>query len=590
MSSALVEADRPQRAPSKFATNQPLFLTAHSATVAAMKRVSRRYMGRVSIDHMTHALNGAEHIKISRATVARLMNTVHFKRRTLRVKPLLSLANAAQRLKFARDNLARGRGGRNIHIAHVDIDEKYFTAHEDARLLLPKEDVTPQRSLQSKRNRPKVMLLIVFGEEKGRSRVKTNVWHFTGHPDAAADFDGKIGFYRFSATAVAKRKSKKRDKGDEFEQDVTVDADKYVEVMTQQVIPDIRARMSRYDVVVVQHDGATPHTGQDAEERILKAVNTPGARPIVRLVRQPAQSPDLNVNDIGLLHSINVAMHRIRAREFVKFHQDNAAKGPVQEELVAGIDKNQCGMRNLAQACTLCGVKDSDDDDKEWIQCAGRYGFYHVDCLDNDEYKASYDDAVQKIAANEQDWLCPFCRVAGCEPIGRMRDACVTCGSRQPCSDCRDGARGRRDVPDHCEHWIQCQSRRGWFHTTCLPAGAVDDGVGEDSSDAEDDEEMMEDLDTWDCHICRAIGVKDRRGVRDRNDPDRFKNVTLWADNADSITAAVAMAMQDMKSETIARAFECKTANMHEIVKAEGGNSFKTPHFRSKKRKELGQV
>ncbi len=98
----------------------------------------------------------------------------------------------------------------------------------------------------------------------------------TGHPDA--QFDGKIGFYRFTELAVAKRKSKKRDKGDEFEQDVLVDADKYVEIMTEQVIPDIRAKMSHYDVVVVQHDGATPHTGQDAEERILAAVNTQGAR------------------------------------------------------------------------------------------------------------------------------------------------------------------------------------------------------------------------------------------------------------------------------------------------------------------------
>jgi hypothetical protein len=84
----------------------------------------------------------------------------------------------------------------------------------------------------------------------------------------------------------------------------------------------------------------------------------------------------------------------------------------------------------------------------------------------------------------------------------------------------------------------------------------------------------------WDC----------RRRVLERNDPDRFKNVTLWADNGDSITAAVALAMQDMKSETIARAFECKTANMREIVKAEGGNNFKTPHFRSRKRKENDQV
>jgi hypothetical protein len=41
-----------------------------------------------------------------------------------------------------------------------------------------------------------------------------------------------------------------------------------------EVIPDIRDKLSHYDVVVVQHDGATPHTGQDAEERIPAAVYT----------------------------------------------------------------------------------------------------------------------------------------------------------------------------------------------------------------------------------------------------------------------------------------------------------------------------
>jgi hypothetical protein len=147
-----------------FAANRSLFLTAHSATIAAMKRVSRRYMGRVSVDHMTDALNGAENIKISRATVARLMTSIHFKRRTLRAKPLVSSKNAALRLQFAIDRLKHARGGRNIHIAHVDVDEKYFSAHEDARLVLPAEDATPTRSLQSKRNRPKVMLLMAFGE------------------------------------------------------------------------------------------------------------------------------------------------------------------------------------------------------------------------------------------------------------------------------------------------------------------------------------------------------------------------------------------------------------------------------------------
>jgi hypothetical protein len=103
-----------------------------------------------------------------------MMKSKHFKRRTVRVKPLLSSANAARRLQFAIDRLKHARGGRNIHIAHVDVDEKYFSAHEDARIILPVGDATPTRSLQSKRNRPKVMLLMAFGERYRTYQCQTD--------------------------------------------------------------------------------------------------------------------------------------------------------------------------------------------------------------------------------------------------------------------------------------------------------------------------------------------------------------------------------------------------------------------------------
>jgi len=132
--------------------------------LAAMSTVMRRHGGRVSSRFITEALNATEGIPISQRTVVRMMKSKHFKRRTVRAKPLVSSKNAALRLQFAIDRLKHARGGRNIHIAHVDVDEKYFTAHEDARIILPVGDATPTRSLQSKRNRPKVMLLMAFGE------------------------------------------------------------------------------------------------------------------------------------------------------------------------------------------------------------------------------------------------------------------------------------------------------------------------------------------------------------------------------------------------------------------------------------------
>eukprot|EP01031_Cornospumella_fuschlensis_P026698 gene26697-32259_t len=58
----------------------------------------------------------------------------------------------------------------------------------------------------------------------------------------------------------------------------------------------------RDELIKIQHDGARPHTGQDNPAEIARMGSTEGWR--FNVVTQPAQSPDLNILDLGLFHSL----------------------------------------------------------------------------------------------------------------------------------------------------------------------------------------------------------------------------------------------------------------------------------------------
>ena len=60
----------------------------------------------------------------------------------------------------------------------------------------------------------------------------------------------------------------------------------------------------------VQQDGATPHTGHDNPRKLNLAGKAGGWN--IKLVTQPAQSPDLNINDLGFFSSLKSRVWRGR--------------------------------------------------------------------------------------------------------------------------------------------------------------------------------------------------------------------------------------------------------------------------------------
>ena len=78
----------------------------------------------------------------------------------------------------------------------------------------------------------------------------------------------------------------------------------------------------------MQQDGARPHTGKkkSGEEPVTDALNEIGATfdPPIKVITQPAQSPDLNINDLAFFRSLGVAVRKAR-RGTVDFDKEKLA-------------------------------------------------------------------------------------------------------------------------------------------------------------------------------------------------------------------------------------------------------------------------
>ena len=91
--------------------------------------------------------------------------------------------------------------------------------------------------------------------------------------------------------------------GTEQEVSTTMDSVNYTELMMK-VFAEIKTKLFwlQGEDVIVQHDGAPPHVKAESN---LNAAGATGEWNI-KMLRQPAQSPDMNILDLGLFHSMKM--------------------------------------------------------------------------------------------------------------------------------------------------------------------------------------------------------------------------------------------------------------------------------------------
>jgi hypothetical protein len=213
------------------------------------------------------------------------------------IKPYLTEHNKIERMSFAisqieNESLLMGEPVFKSLYDVVHIDEKWFYLKMDnERYILARGEKPPERSCKSKRFITKVM----FMGAQARPR-----WD----PANQSMWDGKIGMWPIVEKVAAKKNSKNRPKGTIETKSMEVTKEVSRNLLIKKIIPAIRKKWpaaSKGEHIVIQQDGARPHLKAN-DTKFVHAAKKYNMN--ISLRTQPPNSPDFNINDLGLFNGI----------------------------------------------------------------------------------------------------------------------------------------------------------------------------------------------------------------------------------------------------------------------------------------------
>ncbi|CAN0400133.1 unnamed protein product, partial [Pylaiella littoralis] len=280
-----INANQEVNLSSKGRKGRPSLLTP--SKVAALKKVNSQNRS-FTLRQVSNQLTDLG-LEFGKDTVRRWFKELGAAKKARRIKPSLSDAQKRRRIDYICDQVDETTGEYLDQYNAVHLDESWFYLMKEkakVRVFLD-EEISGAPRVQHKSHLPKIMIIVA-----------------NARPDPAHDFDGKIGIWRICVIETAQRSSKRRKRGEEYEFDVTIDAEWYKDWYIDEFLPAIKKKMpwQRSKRVVVQQDGASPHTGKGNPE-ILNSAGM-GRGWLVELVMQPAQSPDININHVRFFASL----------------------------------------------------------------------------------------------------------------------------------------------------------------------------------------------------------------------------------------------------------------------------------------------
>ena len=278
-------------------SGRPSVLTDADETVLA--ELSEELDGDYTWKEITERFNEKRGQEVGTMTVFRFCKSRGWREVCDKYVPCLTSADVTARREWAEQHVNYAWiGCENLRhdnlrddwkkIAWIDIDEKWFYMRTRKKKKYHDGQKRTKTAIKSKRFIDKVMGLCAVGRPQG-------------------DFDGIIGIYRCSEKRQAERNSKFHVRGEWYEVDCEVNGEMFRRMVQTKLIPDIQRKLLGYDCVYVQMDGARAHV------KFWDELNELGARrrqidgqktPIIRFVRQPANSPDTNVLDLCFFRSL----------------------------------------------------------------------------------------------------------------------------------------------------------------------------------------------------------------------------------------------------------------------------------------------
>ena len=179
----------------------------------------------------------------------------------------------------------------------VHVDEKWFyLIKEGSKYLLVHDEQPPKLSVHNKNSIGKVMFLCALARPR---RLSDGTY-----------WDGKLGIWPFGFEAPALRGSCNRPAGTMEWHNVSVDKKEHRRMMLNNVVTSIIEKWPTaqlYDdnfKITIQHDGAPSHFDGTKDEVWVEELTEMGLQDKIALVKQPANSPDTNINDLGFFASL----------------------------------------------------------------------------------------------------------------------------------------------------------------------------------------------------------------------------------------------------------------------------------------------
>ena len=259
----------------------------------------------IPLDKRSTVRHAAAELKIPKSTVQRIIKEdgEGLCVKANRLKVLLKDDHYIQRIDYCfaqmRWHGATARQGKYFFHDQTDtihLDEKwFFVSKVSKRFILATDEEEPYRTCQSKTNISKVMFLVA----QARPRYLSS----------GVFWDGKIGCWPLGEKVQQQRTTSVRRRGDWKWKSCGVGAEVYMEMMKEFVVPAIMEKWpldAGHSVIKLQHDNAPAHFKETVPEWVdyMEHFDSLGMPYKLKLIHQPAQSPDTNILDLGFFAAL----------------------------------------------------------------------------------------------------------------------------------------------------------------------------------------------------------------------------------------------------------------------------------------------
>ena len=251
----------------------------------------------------------SESLNLPLTTTHRLINKDEsgIRHHTNPMKSKLTEQNKLERIAYCLDNRDSTTGYFHENTDRIHVDEKWFYIDfASMHYYMVDDEEEAYRPVQHKSHIQKVMFLCAVARPRYDFQMRRV-------------FDGKIGLWPFVKMAPAQRSSRHRARGTMEMKSVNVKKEVYLEMMLTKVFPVIKEKCPtsmKSRTIIIQQDNAPPHQlFVNENEQVQQSLQQ--LELIVKIQNQPANSPDLNILDLGFFNSLQSlqAKHRTKTTE-----------------------------------------------------------------------------------------------------------------------------------------------------------------------------------------------------------------------------------------------------------------------------------